>query len=173
MKRFFKYAILLAMPIMFAITDCSSPKNNGDNSKSQSDGFQIESLGIDLLGKDSKSSEFNNKLSDNNSVKIGIVLETKEPEKAWNAFRFANTAKRQGHEVKVFLMGEAVECEGLVHENYNVNEQLTTFAEQGGEILACGTCLKSRQLEGSGYCPISTMVDCVEMVVWADKVVTF
>ena len=41
-------------------------------------------------------------------MKLGIILETKELEKAWNAFRFAVTAKKAGHEVKVFLMGEAV-----------------------------------------------------------------
>jgi sulfur relay (sulfurtransferase) complex TusBCD TusD component (DsrE family) len=106
-------------------------------------------------------------------MKIGIIIETKEFEKAWNAFRFAVTAKKQGNEVKVFLMGEAVECEGLVHDNYNVDEQLKLFISAGGEILACGTCLKSRQLESTEACPISTMVDCVNMVVWAERVVTF
>lgn len=50
-------------------------------------------------------------------MKFGIILQTKEYEKAWNAFRFATTAIKQGNEVKVFLMGEAVECEGLTHEN--------------------------------------------------------
>ena len=75
---------------------------------------------------------------------------------------------------KVFLMGEAVECEGLTHEKYNVDEQLRHFVNAGGEILACGTCIKSRHLEDSlEVCPISTMVDCVNMVVWADKTVTF
>lgn len=106
-------------------------------------------------------------------MKIGIILETKEFEKAWNAFRFAVTATKTGHEVKLFLMGEAVECEGLTHEKYNVDEQLKKFVEIGGEILACGTCLKSRQLDSTESCPISTMVDCVELVVWADKTVTF
>lgn len=106
-------------------------------------------------------------------MKLGIILETKEYEKAWNAFRFANTAKKQGHEVKVFLMGEAVECEGLTHEKFNVAGQLNEFAESKGEILACGTCLKSRQLDGSEACPLSTMIDCVKMVEWADKTVTF
>lgn len=106
-------------------------------------------------------------------MKIGIILETKELEKAWNAFRFAVTAKKQGHEVKVFLMGEAVECEGLTHEKYNVNEQLKAFVNVGGEILACGTCLKSRQLNESDACPMSTMIDCVNLVVWADKTLTF
>jgi len=106
-------------------------------------------------------------------MKIGIIIETKEYEKAWNAFRFAVTAKKQGHDAKVFLMGEAVECEGLVHEKYNVDEQLKSFVKIGGEIQACGTCLKSRQLNGSEACPISTMIDCVNLVVWADKTVTF
>jgi uncharacterized protein involved in oxidation of intracellular sulfur len=106
-------------------------------------------------------------------MKIGIILETKEYEKAWNAFRFAVTAKKQGHEVKLFLMGEAVECEGLTHEKYNVDEQLKYYVGLGGEILACGTCLKSRQLDSTETCPTSTMVDCVNVVVWADKTVTF
>lgn len=106
-------------------------------------------------------------------MKLGIILETKELEKAWNAFRFAAAAKKNGHEVKVFLMGEAVECEGLTHEKYNVDAQMKTFIELGGEILACGTCLKSRNMGATDACPISTMVDCVNMVEWADKTVTF
>ena len=106
-------------------------------------------------------------------MKFGIILETKEYEKAWNALRFAISARKAGHHVKVFLMGEAVECEGLTHEKYNVDEQLKIFLKEGGEILACGTCLKSRQLTGSDACPISTMQDCVNMVEWADKTLTF
>jgi len=106
-------------------------------------------------------------------MKIGIILETKESEKAWNAFRFALTAKNQGHEVKMFLMGEAVECEGLTHDKYNVDVQLKAFSDAGGEIMACGTCLKSRQLNATEACPVSTMADCVNLVVWADKMVTF
>lgn len=106
-------------------------------------------------------------------MKLGVIIETKEFEKAWNAFRFAVTAKKQGHEVKVFLMGEAVECEGLTHPKFNVDEQLKAFVALGGEILACGTCLKSRNLNETESCPMSTMIDCVNLVVWADKTVTF
>ena len=169
-----KIILICCTTLMIITLGCNSPKTNGDNVNNQSlKDAQIESLEINPQSKDAKVDELGNKSSNNFNMKIGIILETKEPEKAWNAFRFANTAKRQGYEVKIFLMGEAVECEGLIHGNYNVNEQLTIFSEQGGEILACGTCLKTRQLEGSEYCPISTMVDCVEMVVWADKVVTF
>ena len=106
-------------------------------------------------------------------MKFGIILETKEYEKAWNAFRFDVIAKKKGHEVKVFLMGEAVECESLEHDRYNVKKQISDFIQAGGEILACGTCLKSRKMSGSDECPISTMNDCVVLVEWADKTLTF
>ena len=106
-------------------------------------------------------------------MKIAIIIETKEYEKAWNAFRFAIVAKEQGYEVKVFLMGEGVECVGLTHNKYNVDEKLNEFVEMGGTVLACGTCLRSRNLEGSDVCPMSNMMTCVDMVAWADKTVTF
>lgn len=106
-------------------------------------------------------------------MKIGIILETKELEKAYNAFRFATTAIKKGHQVKVFLMGEAVECEGLTDTKFNVQAQLEKFIDANGEILACGTCLEIRKKGGTDACPISTMIDCIEMVEWADKVLTF
>ena len=106
-------------------------------------------------------------------MRIGIVLETNEPEKAWNGMRFANTALRQGHEVKVFLMSAGVEVESIVHEKYNAKKQLDEFLENKGIVLACGTCIKGRQQKESEACPISTMIDCLNMVEWAEKVITF
>ncbi len=106
-------------------------------------------------------------------MKLGIIIETKELEKAWNAMRFAVTAKKQGHDVKVFLMGEGVEIENLTHERFDVAAQVLAFNEMEGEILACGSCLKSRNMGGTEVCPINTMIDCIEMVEWADKIVTF
>jgi sulfur relay (sulfurtransferase) complex TusBCD TusD component (DsrE family) len=106
-------------------------------------------------------------------MRIGIVLETNEPEKAWNGVRFANAALLQGHEVKLFLMSAGVEVESIVHEKYNAKKQLDEFVAAKGIVLACGTCIKSRHQLESEACPISTMVDCVNMVEWADKVITF
>lgn len=105
-------------------------------------------------------------------MKFGVIIETKEYEKAWNAMRFAVASKKKGHEVKVFLMGEGVEIENIVDEHFNISTQVKAFHELGGEILACGTCLLSRNLDGTAVCPLSTMNDCVEMVEWADKVIT-
>ncbi|MBI2091541.1 MAG: DsrE family protein [Deltaproteobacteria bacterium] len=106
-------------------------------------------------------------------MKLGIILETKEYEKAWNAFRFATASKKAGHEVKIFLMGEAVECENITHEKFDVAGQLKIFVESGGTILACGTCLKSRTMKATEVCPMSMMIDCVKMVEWADRVISF
>ena len=106
-------------------------------------------------------------------MKLGIILETKEHEKAWNAFRFATASIKNGHDVKVFLMGEAVECENISHEKFDIAKQLKTFIEAGGTILACGTCLKSRAMNATDACPMATMIDCVKMVEWADRIVSF
>lgn len=47
------------------------------------------------------------------------------------------------------------------------------LAAAGGMIMACGTCLKLRQSEGSEICPLSTMQDLHRMVAECDKVLTF
>ena len=49
-------------------------------------------------------------------MNIGIISETKESAKVWNAFRFTVTARAQDQGVKLFLMEEAPECEVLTHE---------------------------------------------------------
>lgn len=106
-------------------------------------------------------------------MKLGIILETKEAEKSWNALRFANTSLARGHQVKFFLMGEAVEIIDLKNETYDIATELAKFDSAEGTMLACGTCIQSRQMDEFAACPISTMVDCVEVVEWADKVLTF
>jgi len=105
-------------------------------------------------------------------MKLGIIIETNDPEMAWNGVRFGNVALKQGHEARMFLMGAGVEIESIAHEKYNVEVQLKEFATSSGVIYACGTCLKSRNQSETGLCPISTMIDCVNMVEWADKIVS-
>jgi uncharacterized protein involved in oxidation of intracellular sulfur len=106
-------------------------------------------------------------------MKIGIIIETNDPEQAWNAVRFGNAALKRGHESKIFLMSAGVEIESIVQERYNAKEQIEEFVENNGVVLACGTCIKSRGQNATEVCPIAYMSDCVEMVEWADKVVTF
>jgi uncharacterized protein involved in oxidation of intracellular sulfur len=106
-------------------------------------------------------------------MKLGIIMETNDTEKVWNGLRFAVTALKQDHEVKLFLMGAGVEIESLGDAHFDVPNWLEQFHTAGGELLACGTCIKSRQMQDNTACPISTMRDCVEVVTWADKTVTF
>lgn len=106
-------------------------------------------------------------------MKIGVVIGTNEPEVVWNTFRFGNTALKANHEVKVFLMNKGVEAEDIKDEKYNVKEQIDHFIKNKGQILACGTCLKSRQKGGNNVCSISTMKDLLKLVEESDKVLTF
>ena len=106
-------------------------------------------------------------------MKLGIVISTNEPEVSWNAFRFGNTSLKANHVVKVFLINGGIEVEDIHDEKYNVKEQIDSFIEKKGQIFACGTCLRSRQKEGSNVCPISTMEDLLRMVEESDKVLTF
>ena len=106
-------------------------------------------------------------------MKIGIVLSTNDSEEVWNAFRFGNVALKENHEVRVFLVNKGVEAEDIKSERFVVRDQLQSFVENKGELLACGTCMKNRQKEESNFCPIATMKDMLEIVVWSDKLVTF
>ena len=106
-------------------------------------------------------------------MKIGIVLSTNDSEEVWNAFRFGNVALKENHEVRVFLVNKGVEAEDIKSERFVVRDQLQSFLENKGELLACGTCMKNRNKEESNFCPIATMKDMLEIVVWSDKLVTF
>lgn len=106
-------------------------------------------------------------------MKIGIVAYSNDSETAWNAFRFGNFALKEGDKVRVFLLGKGVECESLDTDKFKVTEQMQTFVNGGGEILACGACLKIRQSKGSEMCPLSTMKDMYEVVKESDKIITF
>lgn len=104
-------------------------------------------------------------------MKLGIIINTNNPETAWNALRLGNTALKAGHEVSIFLMGSGVEIENIKDSNYNVSGTLTNFLDTGGKLLACGTCLKTRHQEGA-VCPVSTMAQLVELIASSDKVIS-
>ncbi len=106
-------------------------------------------------------------------MRLGIVIGTNEPEVVWNAFRLGVTALASGHEVKAFLLNKGVELEDISSEKFDVKKQVDAFIAGKGQILACGTCLKSRHKEGSSVCPISTMKDLLQLVEESDKILTF
>ena len=106
-------------------------------------------------------------------LKLGIVIYSTDAETVWNAFRFGVFALKQGDRVNVFLLAKGVDCEKLNTRDFDVTGQMQAFVDAGGKILACGTCLKLRQSEGTELCPIATMKDMYDVVKASDKVLTF
>jgi uncharacterized protein involved in oxidation of intracellular sulfur len=106
-------------------------------------------------------------------MKLGLVISSNDAETVWNAFRFGNFALGQKDEVKIFLLAKGVEAEQIGNDRFDVKQQMEKFVANGGEILACGTCLKIRNTENSELCPVSTMADLYEVVRQSEKIVSF
>jgi uncharacterized protein involved in oxidation of intracellular sulfur len=106
-------------------------------------------------------------------MKLALVISQTNPKLVFNAFRLANFSRNQGDEVRVFLLAEGVELDKIDDPKFDVRGQAESFLQVGGEILACGTCLKLRNSQGSELCPLSTMKDLPALIREADRVVTF
>ncbi len=106
-------------------------------------------------------------------MKIAIMIYSNDAETCWNALRYANFCIEQKDETKVFFMGKGVEYQKVSTDKFNTLEQAEKFMQTGGKVYACGTCIKSREQEGSNLCPISTMKEMYNIIKESDKVVTF
>ena len=105
-------------------------------------------------------------------MKLGIVIYSSDSETVWNAFRLGVFSLKEGDKVKVFLLAKGVECEKLDTDKFKVVEQMQLFVDNGGEILACGSCLTIRNSEGTELCPLSSMKDLYEIIRDSDKVIS-
>ena len=106
-------------------------------------------------------------------MNVGIVISQIDPETVWNAFRFANFSLGKQHDVRTFLIGKGVECVEIVNEEFPVINEINKYVESKGEIFACGTCLVSRNKEGTPICPMSSMKDLMDIVEKSDRILTF
>jgi uncharacterized protein involved in oxidation of intracellular sulfur len=104
---------------------------------------------------------------------LAIVISTNDTETAWNAFRLANFSAKQKSNTKVFLLGKGVEVQNSSNEKFDVKKMMEDFVASGGEIMACGTCLKLRNSEGSALCPVSTLADLYALIQQSEKVISF
>jgi len=105
-------------------------------------------------------------------MKLAIIITQTDPETVFNALRLAKYSLTQGDEVKLFLSGRDVEIDQIADAEFDVTKLAREVLDTGGEFLACGTCLKLRESEGSEICPLSTMKDQYEIIRDADKVMT-
>ena len=106
-------------------------------------------------------------------MKIGIIVYSNDPETVWNAFRYGNFALKAGDAIKIFLTGKGVEAESLDTAKFAVTQQMKDFANAGGGIFACGTCLKLRNAGPTDICPIGGLKDMHAIVKESDRVLTF
>ncbi len=105
-------------------------------------------------------------------MKLGMVITRTDPETVFNALRLASYSLAQGDQVRIFLSGKGVEIDRIEDPEFDVKGEAQKVLDAGGEFLACGTCLKLRNSEGSDVCPLSTLKDHYEVVRDSDKLVT-
>ena len=102
-------------------------------------------------------------------------------ERSYNGLRLANAlAKREGEEVQIFLMADAVSCaiagQQTPNGYYNIERMVASAIKRGATVGLCGTCMDARGLteeqlvDGAHR---STLEELTDWTASADKVITF
>src|SRR6516162_7714337 len=102
-------------------------------------------------------------------------------ERSWNGLRLAGAlAKREGVDVRVFLLGDAVGCavsgQRVPNGYYHLDRMLESAARHGAEIGCCGTCMDARGIVEDSLVKgahRSTLEDLTDWTLLADQVLTF
>jgi sulfur relay (sulfurtransferase) complex TusBCD TusD component (DsrE family) len=106
-------------------------------------------------------------------MKLGLIIYSNDSETVWNALRLGLFSLMQKDEVKIFLTGKGVNIAQLDTNDFNISEQLQQIADSGGQILACGSCVKLHQQAEVAVCPLSTLQELYTIIKEMDKVLTF
>ena len=102
-------------------------------------------------------------------------------ERSYNALRLAGAlSKREGEEVRVFLMGDAASCakkgQKVPQGDYNTEVMLRNVGRHGGNTGVCGTCMDARGItdaELSDGTQRSTLEQLADWTLWAHRVLVF
>jgi uncharacterized protein involved in oxidation of intracellular sulfur len=102
-------------------------------------------------------------------------------ERAYNALRLATSvSRREGEEVRVFLMGDAAACgkagQKVPPGYYNIETMLGNVVRHRGEISACGTCMDARGIADADLAPGVrrwTLEQLTDWTLWSDRVLVF
>lgn len=102
-------------------------------------------------------------------------------ERSYNGLRLAGSlARREGENVRVFLIGDAAACakggQRVPQGYYNLELMLRSVVRRGGEIGVCGTCMDARGMtdtELAEGCHRSTMDELTDWTQHADRVLVF
>jgi len=102
-------------------------------------------------------------------------------ERSYNALRVAGSlVKREGEQVRVFLIGDAAACakrnQKVSSGYYNLEVMLGSVARRGGSVGVCGSYMDARGInqedlaEGAHR---SSMDELTDWTLWADKALVF
>jgi uncharacterized protein involved in oxidation of intracellular sulfur len=102
-------------------------------------------------------------------------------ERSYNGLRLAGAlAKRDGAEIRVFLMGDAASCgkagQQVPQGFYNVERMLRVITQARGAVGVCGSCMDARGIgaaELSADARRSTLEELADWSEWADRVLVF
>ncbi|HFB83913.1 MAG TPA: sulfur reduction protein DsrE, partial [Thermodesulfatator sp.] len=92
---------------------------------------------------------------------------------AWQALRIANFALSKGDQVTIFLLGKGVTISEIDSDEFDIDEKLESFLDEGGRLIACGTAMKMHQISPSELCPRGGRKDLYRLIWSSDKVLTF
>lgn len=102
-------------------------------------------------------------------------------ERSYNGLRLAGSlAKRDGEQVRVFLIGDAAACakagQKVPQGYYNLELVLRSIARRGGVIGVCGTCMDARGIQEAELVAQSRRGSLDELTDWtqeSDRVLVF
>jgi uncharacterized protein involved in oxidation of intracellular sulfur len=115
-------------------------------------------------------------------VNVLVILNAQPygSELSYNALRLAGTlAKREGVELRLFLLGDAVACaiagQQLPEGHYHLDRMLKPLVRRG-QVGTCGTCLDARGIAEEQLVAgvrRSTLDELADWTLWADKTLVF
>jgi uncharacterized protein involved in oxidation of intracellular sulfur len=102
-------------------------------------------------------------------------------ERSYNGLRLAHSlAKREGEEVRIFLLADAVTCalagQQTPNGYYNLERMLAAAIRHGAQVGLCGTCMDARAIREDQIVQgtrRSTLEDLTDWTLWADTVISF
>jgi uncharacterized protein involved in oxidation of intracellular sulfur len=115
-----------------------------------------------------------------------LIIFNREPydntDVTWNGLRLADTLKKKGHEVRIFLMNDSVDmardvCKPPEGYDQDLSMMLKDLISQGVPVEVCGTCMarcgiykNHPYFDGANK---STMGFLADWVADSDKIITF
>lgn len=104
---------------------------------------------------------------------LGIVISTNDVETVWNALRLATYAQKKGDLVVLFLIGKGLDGFETKDETYNLDPLKDKYFDNGGQIIACGTCAAQRKTDEISLCTIASITDLYYIIKKSEKVISF